>query len=293
VTSNIALLVNPTAGRGRGARAGRVAAATLRADGHRVRELLGRDADEAADLTAAALADGPDGLVVVGGDGLVHLAVQQLAGTGVPLGVVPAGTGNDVARYLGVPRRDPAAAARLVTAGRVRRMDLGRAGSRYYATVLAAGFDSQVNQRANAMRWPRGQMRYNVAVAAELRTFEPVRFALELDGTRHDLDATLVAVGNGPSYGGGLRICEGAVLDDGHLDVVVIRPVTRVELVKVFPRLFNGTHVTHPQYEHHRVTSVSVAAPGTAAYADGEWFGQLPLTVQVAPRALTVFAAPG
>ncbi len=293
MTSEIALLVNPTAGRGRGGRVGRIAAATLREDGHRVRELVGRDADEADDLAAAALAEAPDGLVVVGGDGLVHLAVQHLAGTGVPLGVVPAGTGNDVARYLGVPRRDPAAAARVVTTGRVRSMDLGRAGSRYFATVLAAGFDSQVNERANAMTWPRGQMRYNIAVAAQLRTFEPTRFTLELDGARHDLDATLVAVGNGPSYGGGLRICEGALLDDGRLDVVVIKPVGKVELVRVFPRLFNGTHVTHPQYEHHRATRVSVAAPGIAAYADGERLGQLPLTVEVAPRALRVFVAAG
>jgi diacylglycerol kinase (ATP) len=293
VTSQIALLVNPTAGRGRGARAGRIAAATLRADGHHVRELAGRDADEAGDLAVAALADGPDALVVVGGDGLVHLAVQHLAGTGIPLGVVPAGTGNDVARYLGAPRRDPAAAARLVSSGRVRAMDLGRAGSRYFATVLAAGFDSQVNERANAMSWPRGQMRYNIAVAAQLRTFEPMRFSIELDGVSRDLDATLVAVGNGPSYGGGLRICEGAVLDDGRLDVVLIKPVSKVELVRVFPRLFNGTHVTHPQYEHHRVRRVSVAAPGIAAYADGERFGRLPLTVEVAARALRVFAAAG
>jgi diacylglycerol kinase (ATP) len=136
-------------------------------------------------------------------------------------------------------------------------------------------------------------MRYNLAVVAQLRAFEPTRFTLELDGTRHDLDATLVAVGNGPSYGGGLRICEGAVLDDGHLDVVVIKPVSKLELVRVFPRLFNGTHITHPQYEHHRVTRVSVAAPGIAAYADGERFGQLPLTVEVAPRALRVFVAAG
>jgi diacylglycerol kinase (ATP) len=100
-------------------------------------------------------------------------------------------------------------------------------------------------------------------------------------------------VGNGPSYGGGLRICEGALLDDGRLDVVVIKPVGKVELVRVFPRLFNGTHVTHPQYEHHRATRVSVAAPGIAAYADGERLGQLPLTVEVAPRALRVFVAAG
>jgi diacylglycerol kinase (ATP) len=291
VTSEIALLVNPSAGRGRGARAGRVAAATLREQGHRVRELLGRDAAETEDLAAAAVAGAPDGLVVVGGDGMVHLAVQHLAGTTVPLGVVPAGTGNDVARYLGVPRRDAAAAARVVARGRVRKMDLARAGSQYYATVLAAGFDSKVNERANSMTWPRGQMRYNAAVAAELGTFAPVRFSLELDGVRRDLDAMLVAVGNGPSYGGGLRMCEGAVLDDGYLDVVVIKPLGRLELVRVFPRLFRGTHVTHPQYEHHRVTRVSLAAPGIVAYADGERLGALPVTVEVAPRALTVFAA--
>jgi diacylglycerol kinase (ATP) len=291
--SEIALLVNPASGSGRGARAGRIAAATLRAEGHRVRELVGRDRDEAADLAATALADEPSGLVVVGGDGMVHLALPLLAGTPVPLGVVPAGTGNDVARYLGVPRRDPAAAARVVTDGRLRTIDLARVGDGYYATVLASGFDSRVNERANAMTWPRGQLRYDLAVAAELRTFAPLRYTLELDGRRRDVDAMLVAVGNGPSYGGGLRMCEGAVLDDGLLDVVVIRRLSKAGLVATFPRLFRGTHVTIPQYEHHRVRRVSVAAPGIAAYADGERLGTLPLTVDVAPRALTVFAAGG
>jgi diacylglycerol kinase (ATP) len=292
--SEIALLVNPSAGRGRGARAGRIAAAALRDRGHRVRELVGRDGDEAADLAASALATGPDGLVVVGGDGMVHLALQQLAGPdapGVPLGVVPAGTGNDVARYLGVPRRDPAAAAAVVADGHVREMDLARAGGAYYATVLASGFDSAVNERANAMTWPRGQMRYNLATAAQLRTFHPVRYALEIDGRRLDVEAMLVAVGNGPSYGGGLRICEGAKLDDGLLDVVVIRSLSKPALLRVYPRLFTGTHVRLPQYEHHLATRVSLAAPGISAYADGERLGALPLTVESAPRAVTVFVA--
>jgi diacylglycerol kinase (ATP) len=292
--SEIALLVNPSAGRGRGARAGRIAAAALRDRGHRVRELVGRDGDEAADLAASALATGPDGLVVVGGDGMVHLALQQLAGPdapGVPLGVVPAGTGNDVARYLGVPRRDPAAAAAVVADGHVREMDLARAGGAYYATVLANGFDSAVNERANAMTWPRGQMRYNLATAAQLRTFHPVRYALEIDGRRLDVEAMLVAVGNGPSYGGGLRICEGAKLDDGLLDVVVIRSLSKPALLRVYPRLFTGTHVRLPQYEHHLATRVSLAAPGISAYADGERLGALPLTVESAPRAVTVFVA--
>ena len=294
MTSEVALLVNPSAGRGRGARAGRIAASTLRDRGHRVRELVGRSGDEAADLAAAALSAGTDGLVVVGGDGMVHLALQQMAGPGapgVPLGVVPAGTGNDVARYLGVPRRDPAAAAAVVADGHMRQMDLARAGGVYYATVLASGFDSTVNERANAMTWPRGQMRYNLATAAEMRTFRPVRYALELDGRRLDVEAMLVAVGNGPSYGGGLRICEGAKLDDGLLDVVVIKPLSRLSLLRVYPLLFTGAHVRLPQYEHHHATRVSLAAPGISAYADGERLGALPLTVESAPRAVTVFVA--
>jgi diacylglycerol kinase (ATP) len=131
-------------------------------------------------------------------------------------------------------------------------------------------------------------MRYNVATLAELKVFTPLPYTLELDGERRRLDAMLVAVGNGPSYGGGLRMCEGALLDDGMLDVVIIKPISKPELLKVYPRLFRGTHVSHPAYEHHRVSRVSVAAPGIVAYADGERLGPLPLNVECAPAALTV-----
>ncbi len=286
----IALLTNPTAGKGYGARARDLALVRLRAAGLVVRNLVGRVGDEALDLAHQCVADRVDALVVCGGDGMVHLGVQAVAGTGVPLGMIPAGTGNDVARYLDIPRRDPLAAADRVVAGRTRSLDLARSGSRYFVTVLAAGFDAVVNERANAMTWPRGQMRYNLATLAELRTFEPLPYVLELDGVTHRLDAMLVAVGNGPSFGGGLRITEGALLDDGLLDVVVIRPMSKLRLVRVYPRLFTGTHVTLPEYEHHRVRRVSVAAPGIVSYADGERFGALPLTVEAAPGALCVLA---
>jgi diacylglycerol kinase (ATP) len=285
---DIALLTNPTAGKGRGARYRDVAMARLRAAGLTVRDLTGRDADEAQDLAHQAVADGVDALVVVGGDGMVHIALQALAGTGIPLGLVPAGTGNDVARYFGVPRTDPAAAAAVVVAGRTRTVDLARSGHQHYLTVLAAGFDAIVNERANKMTWPKGQMRYNLATLAELRTFKPISYTLDLDGVTHHLDAMLVAVGNGPSFGGGLRITEGALLDDGLLDVVIIKPMSKVGLIRTYPKLFKGTHVTHPQYEHHRVRTVTVAAPGIVSYADGERFGALPLTVECAPGALTV-----
>ncbi len=289
-TREIALLTNPTSGRGRGARARDAALPRLRAAGFAVRNLEGRDADEALDLARQCVADGLESLVVVGGDGMVHLGVQAVAGTSTTLGIIPAGTGNDVARYLDLPRKDPVAAADRVVAGGARTIDLARAGAKYFVTVLAAGFDAIVNERANRMTWPKGQMRYNLATLAELRTFKPLPYTLDLDGETRRLEAMLVAVGNGPSFGGGLRITEGALLDDGLLDVVLIKPMSKAGLVTTYPKLFKGTHVSHPQYEHHRVRRITLAAPGIISYADGERFGALPLTVECAPGALTVLA---
>ncbi|WP_232676877.1 diacylglycerol kinase family protein [Nocardioides sp. R-C-SC26] len=286
----VVVFANPAAGQGAADRRRKGVTAVLRSAGITVRSVAGRDADEASDLLRGELDRGADGLVVVGGDGSVHLALQELAGTGVPLGLVPCGTGNDVARYLGLRPDDPVTAVRRIVAGRTRRIDLARSAGRYYATVLAAGFDAIVNERANAMRWPRGQMRYNLATLAELRVLEPRHYVLDVDGRTLQFEAILVAVGNGPSFGGGLRITEGAVLDDGLLDVVVIKPMGRAELVRTYPRLFTGTHTTHRCYEHARGTRITVAAPGIVAYADGERFAPLPLTVQCIPGALEVFA---
>jgi diacylglycerol kinase (ATP) len=286
----IALLTNPTAGKGRGAKSREVALPRLREAGFVVRNLEGRDADEALDLARQCVADGVEALVVCGGDGMVHIGAQAVATTDTHLGIIPAGTGNDVARYFDIPRKDPLAAADLVIASNTKRIDLARSGSKYYVTVLAAGFDAVVNERANRMTWPRGQMRYNLATLAELRTFKPLPYTLELDGRIHRLDAMLVAVGNGASFGGGLRITEGASLDDGLLDVVIIKPISKPDLVRTYPKLFKGTHVRHPQYEHHLVHTVTVAAPGIVSYADGERFGALPLTIEAVPGALSVLA---
>ena len=286
----IALLTNPSAGKGRGFRSAAIALPRLREAGFVVRDLAGRDGDEALDLARQCVAEGVESLVVCGGDGMVHLATQALAGTDTNLGIIPAGTGNDVARYLGIPRNDPQLAADVVVGSFVRTIDMAQVGPAYFVTVLASGFDSKVNERANRLRWPRGQMRYTLATLAELRVFEPLPYVLELDGEPRRLEAMLVAVGNGPSFGGGLRITHGAVMDDGLLDVVVIKPMSKPELVRTYPKLYSGRHVTHPQYEHHLVRSITIAAPGVVAYADGERLGSLPLTVNVAPNALRVLA---
>ena len=285
----IALLANLAAGGGLHERDVAAVVRRLRDAGFAVRRVFARDATEATALAQAEVERGVEALVVCGGDGTVNLAVQALAGTETPLGVVPGGTGNDTARALGIPRHDPVRAADRIVAGRTRRIDLARSGERYFVTVLAAGFDAMVNERANRMARPRGQLRYTLAMLQELRAFTPLHYTLELDGVTRQLDAMLISVGNSDSFGGGLRFTEGADLADGLLDVVLMKPVTKLDLVTTYPKVFRGTHVSHPQYERHRVRRVTVASPGVVAYADGERFGALPLTVEVAPAALSVF----
>ncbi|MDQ3166309.1 MAG: YegS/Rv2252/BmrU family lipid kinase [Actinomycetota bacterium] len=289
MTRSVAVLLNPAAGRGRSARAAALVVPRLEQSGLRVQQLQGRTATEAAEQADGVARAGVDALVVIGGDGMVHLALQALGDADIPVGVIPTGSGNDVARLLGVDRTDPVPAADAIIGGATRRLDLADVAGTRVVTVVATGFDSRVNERANAMRWPAGQLRYTIATLAELRVFEPVHYSLELDGSPYQMEAMLVAVGNGPSYGGGLRICEGARPHDGLLDVVVIRPLSKVELVRVYPRLFTGSHVRHRAYEHHRVRTATVAAPGLVAYGDGERLGPLPITVRVVPGSVRFF----
>lgn len=289
-TREMVLLANPAAG-GKDAASGVARLADrLRAAGRPVRVVANADPHLALAELHTALQMGARGVVAVGGDGTVHLALQAVAGTDVPLGIVAVGTGNDAARSLGLPLRDIDAALDVVLADETRLVDAARAGERWFLTVMAAGFDAVVNERANRMTWPRGQMRYNVATVIELSTFRPLPYTIDLDGRSITTDAMLVAVGNGPSFGGGLRITEGASMDDGLLDVVVIKPVSKLELVKTYPKLFRGTHVSHPQYERHRARRITVAAPGVVAYADGERLAPLPLTVECIPSSVKVYA---
>ncbi|WP_328482913.1 diacylglycerol kinase [Streptomyces sp. NBC_00377] len=293
MTSEITLFVNPAAGRGRGALAARPAASALREAGYSVRTVLGTDAEDALVRARAAVAGGTGALIAVGGDGLAHLALQAVAGTRTPLGLVAAGTGNDLARALGLPVRDPAGAARLVAdalkGARIRDIDLGRAGDRWFGTVLASGFDSRVNDRGNRMRWPAGRVKYDLAMLAELAAFRPFPYRITLDdGAVREVEATLVAVGNGSSYGGGMRICPGADLADGLFDVTVVGDCSRTTLLRVFPKVYRGTHVGHPAVSVHRAAKVEIAAAGVSGYADGERLGALPLTARCVPGAVRV-----
>ncbi|MGW1894404.1 diacylglycerol/lipid kinase family protein [Streptomyces sp. NPDC002004] len=285
------LLVNPVSGRGAGARIAERVAERLRHHGVRPELVLTRTAGHAAEEARAAGARGGT-LAVVGGDGMVNIAAQALAGTETALAVVPTGTGNDFARALGLPLRDPLAAADVVARGDIGTVDAAQVGDRWYLTVLTSGFDSRVTQRAENMRWPRGRLRYNIAAVAELSTLRTTPYVVTVDGQRIALDATLVAVGNTASYGGGMRICPAARPDDGRLSVTVVEAVDRRTFARVAPRVFTGTHVGHPAVRVYQGSEVSLEAPATTAYADGEPIAALPLTIRVRPGALRVVRPP-
>ncbi len=294
--TRLGLIVNPTSGKNTGARIGTEALTLLRAAGVDIVDLSAADALGAAAKGREAIDGGAvDAIVVAGGDGMVHLGTNLCAGTGVPLGIIAAGTGNDIARELGLPVRDAAKAVERILAGRTRNVDAARhvlpsGEARWFVGVLAAGFDAVVNERANQWRWPRGRMRYNLAVLRELPVFRPIPYVLELDGERRETDAMLVAVGNGPAYGGGMRVTPDADFEDGLLDVLLLHRLPLHEFLRVFPKVFTGAHVSHPAVEIVRARTVGLEATGIVSYADGERFAPLPLTLEAVPGALTVLA---
>ena len=296
--SRLVVAINPAAAFGRRRNVGAVVVARLRAAGHDVTALAESSMSHLAAATSAAVGNRPDALIVVGGDGMVHLGVGVLAETGIPLGIVPTGTGNDMARALGIPLGNPDAAiaalldhlgrpARVIDAGRITRAD---GSTSWFAGVLSGGFDAIVNERANAMRRPRGRSRYTIALLRELAALAPIRYELGLDGIRSSRDAVLLAVANGVSFGGGMRIAPDARLDDGLFDIVTLDPVNRMQLLRIFPSVFSGTHVRDRRVTVQRARSVRIAAPRVIAYSDGERIGPFPLELEVVPGALAVLA---
>ncbi|RBY87648.1 diacylglycerol kinase family protein [Blastococcus sp. TF02A-30] len=291
---DVAVLLSAAAGRGRARELGGAVLDGLRAAGLAPRVLPATTGAEAERLATDAVAGGAAAVVAVGGDGAAHAALQAVAGTTTPLGVVPTGTGNDLALALGVPA-DPLAAVRAVgedlVSGRSRTVDAGRVGERWWATVLCCGFDSAVTDRANRLRWPRGRRRYDVAVLLELARLRPYDVTLTVDGVTRTLPATMIAVGNTAWYGGGLRICPGADPADGLFDVTVVGATSRLELIRTKPRLADGTHVRHPSVEVVRAARVELACTGVTTYADGEPVAPLPVAIECVPGALRVAGA--
>lgn len=295
---DVALLVNPAARSGARSAAALRCAERLHAHGVRTTVLAGGSASESADLLRRAVDAGADAVVVAGGDGTVRIAAEALAHTGVPLAPLPVGTGNDLATSLGYRERDAERTARAVLHGAAKTIDLGRiqradGSETLFTTVLASGFDAKVNDRANRMRFPRGRSRYTFALLIEFARLHGQPFHLTLehaDGSeeRVDEDLVMAALGNGPTYGGGIPICPDASLEDGMLDLTLVRPAGRLRLLRLLPRVYRGTHGALTEVSMRRVRAVRMEATGVTAYADGDPVGPLPLRADVLPGALAV-----
>ncbi len=295
--SKVTAVTNPLSGHGAAVQAAQHAIARLQHRGVEVIEIVGENADDARYLVAAALEKGTDAVVVIGGDGVISNALQVVAGTDVPLGIIPAGTGNDHAREFGIPTKDPEAAADIVVDGWTETIDLGRIRrgngrekwDKWFGTVAATGFDSLVTDRANRMTWPHGRLRYYIAMFAELSRLRLLPFRLVLDGTQEiETDLTLAAFGNTRSYGGGMLICPNADPTDGLLDITMVNEASRTKLVRFFPTAIKGTHVELDEVTTARAKTIEVECPGINVYADGDYACPLPAEISAVSAALQI-----
>lgn len=303
MTEELFVLVNPTAGKGKGASSGDAAISKLRALGVSVTAHFSTSKEDARAFAARAVAESADALVVVGGDGTLSAILDDVAHSTVPIGLIPAGTGNDFARAMCIPYGSKEAvglaAERVIHNLRhdnVVEIDLATAKTlereTKYLTVAAMGFDARVSERTNHLKWPKGSARYYLALIIELVRLRPLQFKIKADETEEALrPGILAAVGNTRSYGGGMPMCTDADPSDGYLDLTHIAPIGRLKLVRLFPLLLKAKHTERAEVLMLRVKQIEIAAPGLIVYADGEKIGTEAVSIRVLPRALRVLYA--
>jgi diacylglycerol kinase (ATP) len=293
----VVVVANPTAGRGKGAKLIPKVDALLRSLGvaHTIRICESPEDPERQAWLAAN--DGADIVAALGGDGQVGACANGVMGTDSALAVIPAGTGNDFARHLGLDRKDPLAAVRLLASPTFKRIDAVKVTTpereRYYVNIGGAGFDSEVNEHANKVRRLQGTAKYIYSTFVTLARFAAGEFLVKVDGKDHQFKGMMLAVGNATSYGGGMRVTPDARSDDGLLDVCVIQELPKWQFVKAFPKVFSGKHVGHPAVTMLRGKQIEISADRPfQVYADGEPVGCLPATFTVLPSALRVVVPP-
>ena len=272
------VVINPFAGNGRGSVIAERVTAFLTERGVDYQTLAADSAHELSEELARRISnENFEGIFSIGGDGLAHLVLQHCVPHQIPFCVLPAGTGNDFLRSLGWSLEKIEPLLDRVLSTQPSPVDLGNVDSEWFGAILSTGFDSVVNERANTLKWPQGPQRYNVAIAMELARFTPIEYEITCDGKLLHTEAMLVAIGNGKSYGGGMNVCPQAQLDDGLFDVVILEPVSKIEFIRVFPKVYSGSHISHPAVKSFRAEKVSISA-NAVAYADGERIGPAPIS---------------
>ncbi len=287
----LAILVNPASGGGRASKllprveqaldARRLVFRVQRTKGleHGVKQALG--AIEAGELP-----------VVMSGDGLLGAIGGAMAGSETPLGVIPGGRGNDLARVLGIPE-EPEAAVEILRAGETRRIDVGEVNGARFLGIVSVGFDSEANRVANETRVVRGNLVYALAALRTLVRWKPARFTVRVDEERYRFTGYSVSVANNRAFGGGMFIAPDAELDDGLFDIVAVGEVGKLRFVANLPKVFKGTHVGEDEVQVFRAQHLELTASSPfPVYADGEHLADLPATLRVLPRALSVVVGP-
>jgi diacylglycerol kinase (ATP) len=280
--------INPSSGGGNGAIYARRVLAYLSSRDVEYQVFSANSAEQLRiELEGALDQRGIEGVISVGGDGLAHLILQLVVPRSIPFAIIPAGTGNDIVRTLGWSLTNFENFLMRILSEPASSIDLGNVDSEWFAAILSTGFDSVVNERANSLKWPKGPQRYNAAIALELPKFQPIQYEITMDSTQLTTEAMLIAIGNGRSYGGGMLVCPHAQLNDGLFDVMILEPVTKIEFLKVFPKVFTGTHISHPAVKSYRTKKISIHADAVA-YADGERIGRAPVSAEcIASAGLT------
>jgi diacylglycerol kinase (ATP) len=283
------ILINPNAGRGKARLVLREALEVVRREGIAVDVQESRDAEHLLALARRAAAEKPDAVVSVGGDGTQHYVLNGIMGSEAPLGIIPCGSGNDLAKGLGIPVHARAAAEALCV-GNTRRVDLGRTGNTVFSCIAGAGFDSVVTRYANErVRRLKGSLAYGWSILRSLENYRPEPLEIVSDVQKFSGQVIFAVVGNNVSYGGGIHLTPRARLDDGLLDVCIVPYMGKLELLSWVPSAYRGQHLRHPRIIYFQTSKVSLSSPSRLElFGDGEFIQELPATIEVVPSALEV-----
>lgn len=291
----LGVIVNPAANRGGAKAVGARLFGILRAQGIDFVDFSADSASAAAAQLRAAAKD-LDGIIVAGGDGTSQLGVNLAMELSLPLGLIPAGSGNDQVRQLGVPLDDVDAAVQNVVSSLAspRWVDVMWVATDYRSFwslgSISAGFDAICAERANRLRWPKGPNSYVAALFLELPKFRPIRYRITADGATREISAMLCGVANVKNFGGGMKISPQSEITDGELEVFILHKVSRPKLLQIFPKVYEGKHVEHAEVEIFRAKEIRIENDGFPMTCDGEIIGPAPFSVKVHPGALSLFS---
>ncbi|MCS7222969.1 MAG: diacylglycerol kinase family lipid kinase [Armatimonadetes bacterium] len=244
--------------------------------------------------TRKAVTDKVDAVIVVGGDGTIHHALPELAFQDIPMGILPCGRGNDLVRALGLPTR-PFAAAQALRTTTIRTIDLGMVNGRFFCGIVTCGLDSVVADFAYRHRSiPGGWIGYFAATLILLARFSFPTVTVKTEDWEFSGSVVVSATANCPAYGGGMWIAPTALLDDGFLDLCVVRKTSKWKILRLLPSLFWGGHIREPEVSLHRSRWVSLSSPfPLPLFADGEPVGTTTATIRVERGALRLLVPTG